>query len=204
MSALDDLLGKKKPEASAIVPKAESVEPKETKENLHSTQAKVAALGKISGEKVKKAFSLNLGATKDVQKEPEKPEQVDGEKLSGAVHSTDPDPFAGLANTLDNIGFDLSQEPDKIPEVDLIPEAVNRQFQNPTLDDVSKFVFEEQPDQSTEEITESFSSMLDELAISTGDQVPLNLAKNLKQAKEYLSSNVNPKLVLENVAVNIY
>lgn len=31
----------------------------------------------------------------------------------------------------------------------------------------------------------------------------LNLAKNLRQAKEYLAANVNPKLVLENIAINI-
>ncbi|MBU4375177.1 hypothetical protein KKH38_01600, partial [Patescibacteria group bacterium] len=31
----------------------------------------------------------------------------------------------------------------------------------------------------------------------------INLAKNLKQAKEYLRSNVNPKLVLENVVVGM-
>lgn len=31
----------------------------------------------------------------------------------------------------------------------------------------------------------------------------LNLAKNLRQAKEYLAANVNPKLVLENIAVSI-
>lgn len=56
---------------------------------------------------------------------------------------------------------------------------------NPTLEDVEKFVFEEQPDESTEEITYKFTEMLNELASSLGNDVPYNLERCLNFIKEH-------------------
>ena len=54
-----------------------------------------------------------------------------------------------------------------------------------TLDDLSKFVFAEQPDESTEEIAMKFSGMLDSLLDAVGSDIPTVLSDTLKFMKEH-------------------
>ncbi len=61
----------------------------------------------------------------------------------------------------------------------------NAQFQNPTMTDVSNYVFEEQPDESTQEITNKFDILLSDLSAATGNDIPDLLAKNLLFIKEH-------------------
>lgn len=70
-------------------------------------------------------------------------------------------------------------------------------MQNPTLADISKFVFEEQPDESTEEITEKFSAMLDHLANSVGTEIADNLSRTLQFIKEhpFLADILKPEFI---------
>lgn len=75
-------------------------------------------------------------------------------------------------------------------------------FDNPTLDDVAKFVFKEQPDDSTIDITDKFSEMLDTLSESVGSEVPSNLATCLKFIKEhaFLADILKPEYIGTMVA----
>lgn len=59
------------------------------------------------------------------------------------------------------------------------------QFQNPTLGDISNYVFDEQPEQSTIEITDKFNILLNDLVHATGTDIPGLLAKNLQFIKEH-------------------
>ena len=71
------------------------------------------------------------------------------------------------------------------PTKDLVVAKPNQQMQNPTMADVSNYVFEEQPEESTLEITNKFDSLLESLVIATGNDIPDLLAKNLEFIKEH-------------------
>lgn len=150
---------------------------KEVKENVSSNQND-------------KPFSLNLSSNKKIEKaEP-----------AGVVHSNNDtkSAFAGLAGALSGVKGTTIILDECIPEGVLTekPEP-QEQFQNPTLSDIEKFVFEEQPDQSTEEITQMFSGMIDELSLATGEAVPKNVARCLKFIKEhaFLADILKPEAI---------
>lgn len=144
-------------------------------------------------EKKKPKLKLNFGGTQTgraVVKEP-------------AIEEPS-DPFAGLADALGGIDLATDTPNQKLTELGepvtmngepLINQKPETQFSQPTLSDISKFVFEEQPDQSTQEIADDFSSMLDELSLSVGDQIPTNLARCLEFMKEndFLADILKPE-----------
>ena len=67
-----------------------------------------------------------------------------------------------------------------------IPRSIQQSnVRSPTLDDLSKFVFEEQPDDSTEEIAIKFSNMLDGLSTAMGTDIPTVLSETLLFMKEH-------------------
>jgi len=157
---------------------------------------------KLVKEEPKKpmGFSLNLGSKKQTHK----PDELiisplpDGNGVLKSVVTENPDPFASLGNVLDEISFDLSDISESaFNEQHQQTPNPNEQFKNPTLTDVEKFVFEEQPEHSTQEITDLFSSMLDDLSLATGEQVPTNVARCLKFIKEhaFLADILKPEAV---------
>lgn len=84
------------------------------------------------------------------------------------------------------------------PAKELVVAATpNQQMQNPTMADVSNYVFEEQPEESTLEITNKFDSLLESLVIATGNDIPDLLAKNLEFLKEhaFLSEILKPESI---------
>ena len=171
MTTLDQLMGKSKP-----------------KEEIKTAPPKKESNG----------FSLNLGGKKngtEKESQTQTHTEIPENSPAGILHSSDAaSPFDGLADTLKDISFDLSNTKEETTTQESKPD---QQFQNPTLEDVSKFVFEEQPDASTEEITETFSEMIDELSVSTGDQVPKNVARCLKFIKEhaFLAEILKPEAI---------
>lgn len=177
MSSLDKLLGKKeekKPTPNALVEQKEKP--------------------KSSG-----GFSLNLGAKKDAAIPKETKQEIPTNGIMDSSN-TDDNPFASLGDALSGINSSdpFAESMDKICDEGVKSHANGDvQFQNPTLTDVEKFVFEEQPDQSTEEITEMFSTMIDDLSLATGDQVPTNVARCLKFIKEhsFLADILRPEAI---------
>lgn len=168
--SLKDLLNKSK---AAAKPVAKPIEPVQ---QVQPVQEPVI-------EKKKPKLKLNFGGT-SVQK----PVVQDEPEIDN--------PFAGLENTL--MGIDLAKPgTDKsIVTNSVVQKTLSEtQFSTPTLSDVSKFVFNEQPDQSTQEIADDFSSMLDELSLSIGDQIPTNLSRCLKFMKEnaFLADILKPE-----------
>lgn len=110
-------------------------------------------------------------------------------------------PFAGLAATLkDNkengipsISSILGGVPNTTPDSPIQNDAVKEPSEtaiqtnknsSPTLEDLSKFVFEEQPDDSTEELAYKFSNMLDGLSSAVGSDIPKVLSDTLAFMKE--------------------
>lgn len=71
------------------------------------------------------------------------------------------------------------------------------QFTNPTLEDVSNFVFEEQPTQTNEQIVTRFQELLSELESSLGDQVPRNLTTCMEfmESHPFLADILKPEAI---------
>ena len=71
-----------------------------------------------------------------------------------------------------------------------------------TIEDLSKFVFKEQPDESTQEIAFKFSEMLNTLSTAVGSDIPDVLANTLKFMKEhaFLAKTLKPVEIGELVA----
>lgn len=139
-------------------------------------------------KKESKGFSLNLGVKNETISQDISPKTNRKEDPKTSVV----DPFASLANALTSIDNPISSATEIPPQSNS-----NTQFKNPTLSDVEKFVFDKQPDSSTEEITAIFSNMIDELAEATGDQVPLNVARSLEFIKEnaFLADILRPEAI---------
>jgi len=189
MTSINDLLGKKK-----------QPEQKEEKPNFEGASKTQMSKNKPSGLALKFGEKKNEHA-KDIEKTlllPKKESKTLGISLPTSKPSaSEPvDPFASLGNVLDSISFDNISEKEFKTQYEQRPEPT-QQFQNPTLSDVEKFVFEEQPDHSTQEITDIFSSMLDELSLATGDQVPTNVSRCLKFIKEhsFLADILKPEAI---------
>jgi len=131
----------------------------------------------------KTSFSLKKKSVPESAPESESKKSIP--LISESETLTSDNPFDSLADTLNNIDQQkpmLSTETSSEP---LSTQSSESQFENPTIDDVSNFVFEEQPDETDEAIMHQFSTMLSSLSKSTGDQVPVNLAKNLKFIKTH-------------------
>ena len=195
MTSINDLLGKKNKEKPQEKPQVKPT-PNALVDSLVGKEATVTVETKKNEKPKAIGFSLNLGAKKNADKTKKISSQNNNINANDNISSdTVSDPFASLGNALENMSFDdlnLIEEKEK----EIIPQK-NQQFQNPTLTDVEKFVFEEQPDHSTEEITNIFSSMLDDLSLATGDQVPTNVARCLKFIKEhsFLADILKPEAV---------
>ncbi|HFD32062.1 MAG TPA: hypothetical protein ENJ28_05040 [Gammaproteobacteria bacterium] len=144
-----------------------------------------------------KPFKLGIGVAKT------KPVSTD-EKLPDTIHNevSSDSPLKELSSVLQNnpvlsdnsISSILGDMSDAITEDAQNANAAKTNTQNslqqniakpPTLDDLSKFVFEEQPDESTEEIAAKFSSMLDGLLEAVGSDIPTVLSDTLKFMKEH-------------------
>lgn len=127
-------------------------------------------------------------------------------------------PFAGLSSTLSDI---KDSKADSITDIlgDISIENVQTSNQNdvtnnnnntpiqqnlnskPTLEDLEKFVFEEQPDDSTEDIALKFSRMLDNLSNTVGSDIPTILADTLLFMKNnaFLAEALKPSEIGELV-----
>lgn len=144
-----------------------------------------------------KPFKLGIGVAKT------QPVSTD-EKCPDTVHNkiSSDSPLKELSSVLQNnpvlsdnsISSILGDMSDAITENAQKTDAAKTNNQNslqqntakpPTLDDLSKFVFEEQPDESTEEIAAKFSQMLDGLVEAVGSDIPSVLSDTLKFMKEH-------------------
>lgn len=201
MSSLQDLLNKSKKQEAVRQTQPEKVAMPEPAEPVKKLGFALK-LGDKNANTLKQILD-DTAETGQVDRQPPSPIETE---LSGNLDSSDTgiDPFAGLSDALGSIDLNLDEKPEELTynmygtgtgqKEETIPV---RQFQNPTIDDLSKFVFEEQPDQSTEEICLSFSTMLNELETATGDQVPKNLARNLEFIKEhdFLAAVLKPESI---------
>lgn len=148
---------------------------------------------------VQKPFKLGLG--KGVAKT--EPVSTD-EKCKSPVHNkfSINSPIKQLAdvmqsnevlsdNSITSILGDISDTLTPTPETSNAEasqsEAVQRQVKSTsnTLEDLGKFVFEEQPDESTEEIAMKFSGMLDGLGAAVGSDIPSVLSETLSFMKQH-------------------
>lgn len=142
------------------------------------------------------------------------PSKSTDEEKQSELHTekSDDSPFDGLADSLNDLslGDDLSVEnilsentdtPQKTSQKDdaqnqnQVTSLQQNTANPPTLDDLSKFVFEEQPDESQEEIALKFSEMLENVVNATGTDIPEQLAKTLQFMKEhpFLAETLKPE-----------
>lgn len=154
-----------------------------------------------------KPFKLGIGVAST------KPISTD-EEPKNPVHNIEQSnsPFAGLKDAVSSIKANeslsikniLGNTTAKTPQTSEINNAEAPQNevplqQNrsnpPTLEDLSKFVFEEQPDESTEEIAMRFSGMLDNLGLAVGTDIPKVLSETLlfMKTNPFLATLLKPE-----------
>ena len=137
-----------------------------------------------------------------------KKECVNGvaEKQTDAVVTQQPEkvnPLALLRKTLAStqntkpekasVGEAISKAMQTKPQTELTPtsrqeekpEEINTQQISNTIEDISNYVFDEQPEQSTLEITQQFDNLLSSLNKASGADLPDLLAQNLLFIKEH-------------------
>lgn len=218
MTSITDLLNKNKPSVKEQPQNGQNSQVKnkpkfQIRKTLGANNSASANSGKRNASGIKLRTPAHI---------PDKTNETTGNQIH--MDKQNNPPLAQLAKTLADsqlggsfsiktILDDTSMALEKIPppsdaENQKTPEPTNEGhsergggFHNPTLEDVSKFVFDEQPDDSTEEIADKFSDMLDNLNTAVGDEVPSNLAKCLQFMKEhsFLADILKPENIGELV-----
>jgi len=192
MSSINDLINKSKGSKDETV--------KNTSTTINKLKIRNTPDIPITASKLNKP-KFNLGIKKP---EPVLADEKPKTPVFAIKRSTSP--ISELANVLSTVSDapqdsissilgDLSNEIASTPETpnaeaaqnqNEIPHAIQSdKLRSPTLDDLSKFVFEEQPDSSTEEIAFKFSNMLDGLSGAMGTDIPTVLAETLLFMKEH-------------------
>lgn len=218
MTSINDLLNKGKPQKDSTNAKNNPVKTDaQIQTGLRDGKDNSPDSGnQQSGTTGKKPLGIKLGISKNKPKSADEPVE---NQIHFAIQSGSP--LAPLRDTLKNVpknplspikvvlGQNATQNGQASPSSnaensetlqttmdDRSPERRGN-FDNPTLEDVSKFVFEEQPDDSTEEITEKFSIMMDNLSEALGPDVPSNLARCLKFMQEhaFLAEILKPEYI---------
>lgn len=200
---------------------AEKTPPESSKPKLNFGKPKTGTVGENkpsnndTPEPEKKNRKINFGRKKENSIPSNQPKSGNAEKQSELQpEKSDNVYFDGLASVLNDVE---NSEMDSISDI-LSENATqdapaqktdNAKNQNPatsiqtntsnppTLDDLSKFVFEEQPDESTEEIALKFSEMMDTVVNATGTDIPDQLAKTLQFMKDhpFLAETLKPEHV---------
>jgi len=146
----------------------------------------------VQAEEITDAVNDVMGALADkVETEPPKA-LTPMQKLANTLAKNQSKARKGIQQTPQaaSAGKELiGARPDLVVTDDILeqttPARTNQQMQNPTMEDVSNYVFEEQPEESTLEITNKFDELLESLVTATGNDIPDLLAKNLEFIKEH-------------------